>query len=281
VVMKLRLISMSGRAWRPSSPHKLRIRPDLHLEASGWGADSFSGFVHYYEDMVEPTPFPSQSSKNAFTPPTLASLDLREEDLLGAVQDGVNGAKNVTKFHPVTARGFVQWSETVASLRQALGQNGWDASDPKNSPRITSPDGLVSIMVIGGDEHTGVSLDVDPTTARRRGPATRDAVLRNAVGARLSPRVMKGQGALGIEVALGLGADSEEPQNWVLLYHWSTSEPLVRAELSLPVAIEDEKIKTWRHRILLPPQGLEEFELTARPAGSPDDDVDFMVSELS
>lgn len=231
--------------------------------------------------MVEPTPFPRQSSKSAYAPPTLASLDLREEDLLGAVQDGVNGAKNITKFHPITARGFVQWSETVASLRQALGQNGWDASDPKNSPRITSPDGLVSIMVIGGDEHTGVSPDVDPTTARRRGSATRDAVLSNAGGARPSRKPMRGQGALDIQVSLDLREGSDEPQNWVLLYHWSTTEPLVRAELSLPVEIEDEKIKTWRHRILLPPQGLEEFELTARPAGSPEDDVDFMVSELS
>jgi hypothetical protein len=238
--------------------------------------------VHYYEGMIEPTPFRSQSSQNALgaPKPTLASLELREEDLLSAVQDGVNSARNITEFHPVTTRGFVQWSETVASLRQALGQSEWKASDPQNSPRITSPNGLVSIMVIGGDENTGVSLDVDPSTARRRGAATTDAVLSNAARARRSSHVMKGQGSLDIGIVLDLKANPETPQNWVLLYHWSTSEPMVRAELSLPVSIEDDKIKTWQHRILLPPQGIEEFELTSRPTGSPEDDVDFMVSEL-
>jgi len=230
--------------------------------------------------MVEAALNRSQSSEGLLeaSTPSLESLEVQETALLDAVRMGVSSAKNITSFHPVTARGFIQWSETVASLRQALDGEGWRRSDPKNSPRITSPDGRTSIMVIGGNADTGVSLDVTPATARRRGPATEAAIQGNGQR-RGSRRGMPGQGVLDIDIVLDLKRESKQPQNWVLLYHWSSDEPVVRAELSLPISIEDGEIKNWEHRILLPAQGLDEFEISPRPAGGPQDDVDFMISE--
>ncbi len=147
-------------------------------------------------------------------------------------------------------------------------------------PRITSPDGRTSILVIGGNANTGVSLDVDPATARRRGPATEAAVQGNGNGKGRGQRGgIPGQGALDIDIVLDLKREPKQSQTWVLLYHWSTDEPVVRAELSLPISIEDGEIKTWEHRILLPAQGIEDFEISSRPAGSPEDDVDFTISE--
>lgn len=225
--------------------------------------------------MVEAAlnPHSSSTATEALTP-SLVSLELPEMALLAAVRMGVSSARNITAFHPVTARGFIQWSETVASLRQALDEDGWKRSDPKNSPRITSPDGRTSIMVIGGNADTGVSMDVAPATARRRGPATEAAVQGNG-----KRRGIPGQGVLDIDIVLDLKREPKESQTWVLLYHWSTDEPVVRAELSLPVSIEDGEIKTWEHRILLPAQGIEDFEISSRPAVSPEDDVDFTISE--
>lgn len=240
----------------------------------------FSGFVHYDEGMVEALRNPSYSYSTAseVLTPTLASLEVPEMALLTALRTGVSGARNVTSFHPVTARGFIQWAETVASLRQALDQNGWKSSDPKNSPRITSPDGRTSIMVIGGNTDTGISQDIMPATARRRGPATETAVRGN--GKRLAQRGgILGQRVLDIDIVLDLKRDPMQPQTWVLLYHWATDEPVVRAELSLPISIEDGEIKTWEHRILLPEQGIEDFEISSRPTGSPEDDVDFTILE--
>jgi len=230
--------------------------------------------------MVEAALNPSHSSSNAneALTPSLASLELPEIALLTAVRMGVSSARNITSFHPVTARGFIQWSETVASLRQALDEDGWKSSNPKNSPRITSPDGRTSILVIGGNANTGVSLDVDPATARRRGPATEAAVQGNGKG-RGQRGGIPGQGVLDIDIVLDLKREPKQSQTWVLLYHWSTDEPVVRAELSLPISIEDGEIKTWEHRILLPAQGIEDFEISSRPAGSPEDDVDFTISE--
>lgn len=203
--------------------------------------------------------------------PTLASLGLNEEVLTGAVRQGVQQATNITAFHPVTTRGFVQWAETVASLRQALADKDWEISDPQNSPRVSSPDGKTSILVIGGNADTGRSPKVMPRTARRRGPTTHAAVESNGPGLGLRGGV---QGVL-----IEMPRPAEESQTWVLLYYWSTDSAEVRAELSLPLSIEAGEITTWGPRILLPRQDLTEFEIPALPTG-PQHDVEFTIEEL-
>lgn len=202
-------------------------------------------------------------------PSVLALLGLDNGVLMDSVRTGVARAQDVTAFHPVTARGYTQWSETVAYLRQELVGRQWAQGDPQNSPRVFSPDGKTSIMVVGGNADTGVSVEKDPRTARRRGPATRAAVQCN------------GQQMLDVILELPATWDRQEPLTWVLLYHWSKDEPTVRAELSLPAAVTDDgDISRWSHRILLPPQDLTSFEVPQRPAG-PQDDIDFRIVELS
>lgn len=199
--------------------------------------------------------------------PALASLGLDAAVLVNSVRTGVESAQGITPFHPVTARGFTQWSETVAYLRHELVEQGWKRGDPQNSPRVLSPDGAMAIMVIGGNADTGISLTVNPRTARRRGPATRAAVQCND------------QQVLDINVPAAW--TRQQPLTWVLLYHWSKDEPVVRAELSLPVRVtDDDDIAQWSSRILLPPQDLTGLDLPQRPA-SPQDDVDFRIVELS
>lgn len=223
-----------------------------------------------------PSSFSFDPSKGSF--PTLDSLGIEQTVLMDAVRSGVVRASDITSFHPTTARGFVQWSETVASLRQDLDGRGWKMTNPKNSPRITSPDGQTTIMVIGGNDDTGVSQDVPPQVARRRGPSTHAAVEANDVkGGGLRGGI---QGAL--DIVLEMPRIQQCPQNWALLYHWSTKDLSIRAELSLPAAIEDGMITSWGPRILLPSQGMEGFDFDIMPQPvSPEDDVDFRIVELS
>ncbi|WOH18077.1 hypothetical protein IRJ34_17235 [Paenarthrobacter sp. GOM3] len=208
---------------------------------------------------------PSISSADA--PYTLELLGLDSDVLMNAVVRGVREAQNITNFHPVTARGFVQWSETVAALRAQLSEHNWRQADPQNSPRVVSPDGQTSIMVIGGNANTAVSEDVTPGTARRRGPSTAEAVQCN------------GQQMLDLIFELPALRQTRKPLIWVLLYHWSKDEPVVRAELSLPAEILDGNITQWTHRIFLPPADLSDLVISRRPAG-PQDDVDFRIEEL-
>lgn len=198
----------------------------------------------------------------------LEQLGLDSELLTRSVLHGVYRAQDITTFHPVTARGFTQWSETVASLREQLDEREWTRSKPQNSPRIISPDGKTSIIVVGGNAQTGRSHEVTPSTARCRGPATSSAVQCN------------GPGMLDISLEMPTGWNAGAELVWVLLYHWSTDEPLVRAELSLPTEIDDGIIKSWNHRILLPPQDLTTFVASQRPNESMDE-VDFRIVEHS
>lgn len=209
---------------------------------------------------------PFVSSDHA--PSALELLGLDSDTLTIAVLRGVRQAQNITNFHPVTARGFVQWSETVAALREQLNERDWRQADPQNSPRVLSPDGLTSIMVIGGNANTAVSEDLTPGTARRRGPATGAAVQCN------------GQQMLDLIFELPSIRQTQLPLTWVLLYHWSKDEPVVRAELSLPAQIVDGNITQWTSRIFLPPTDVSDLEISHRPAG-PQDDVDFRIVELS
>lgn len=202
-------------------------------------------------------------------PRVLDSMNLDTAVLMDSVRVGVRQAQNINTFHPVTARGFTQWSDTVAYLRQALDRRGWTSEDPQNSPRVVGPEKTMSIMVVGGNSDTGVSLDLDPGTARRRGPTTKAAVQSN------------GQLTLELGLELPLAQDGNQPLTWILLYHWSRTQPEVRAELSLPVRITDEyEISRWSHRILLPPANLSDFDIPLRPAG-PQDDVDFRITARS
>lgn len=224
-----------------------------------------------------PSSFSFDPSEGSF--PTLDSLGIEQTVLMDAVRLGVVRASDITSFHPTTARGFVQWSETVASLRQDLDGRGWKISNPKNSPRVTSPDGQTSIMVIGGNENTGVSLDLTPQVARRRGPSTQSAVESNDP---INDRGLRGgiQGVL--DIVLEMPRTWQQPQNWVLLYHWSSKDPVIRAELSLPTAIDEGMITSWGPRILLPTQGMEDFDFDIVPQPvSPQDDVDFRIVELA
>lgn len=197
----------------------------------------------------------------------LGRLELDAPVLTTALLRGVAQARNITSFHPTTARGFTQWSETVASLREQLDHRLWTRHDPQNSPRITSPTRKTTLLVAGGDPNTGVSQQLMPRTARRRGPATQRAVQ------------CSGQQMLDIPLNISSGWDLEADLSWILLYHWSTSEPVIRGELSLPSRIEKGVVTGWAHRIILPEQDLTPSGISQRTDG-PEDEVDFRIIEL-
>ncbi|WP_029088121.1 hypothetical protein [Brevibacterium album] len=206
----------------------------------------------------------------------LAEMGLRADDLTSAVAAGVRAAGRITADHPVTAPGFTLWSETVAHLRHTLGERGWKRVNPGNSPRIVSPDGRITLMPVRGNHATGVSPDVEPSTFSHRGPATVDAVRRNA------------QTGLALLSPEAEPADLTADHIWFLLYHWFEDSPEFRAELSLPLLSgsgDDEPdavvFSRWRRRILLPPVDTSGFEVPMRPHHHTDDEVPFDIDEIA
>ena len=190
----------------------------------------------------------------------LTALGLTRAPLQEAVVAGLLARDACTPNDPPFLPGIYQWGRTVRVLREVLAPLGWSRSDEGNFCTVVEPGGLFAVAVASGCEHTGRVGRETPTTKRRKGPSTADAVHANA------------QLYLFEEFAPKLPA-APERATWVLLFHSDGKE--IRAELSLPDSIsEDGHINGWRERIILGAQPLDGEIAPAAPDFGPDPTID-------
>lgn len=190
----------------------------------------------------------------------LGGLGLTREPLLEAVIAGLLARDACTSNDPPFLPGIYQWGRTVRALREGLAPLGWSRSDEGNFCTAVEPDGRFAIAVASGCGYTGQAGPEMPTTKRRKGPSTADAVHANA------------QLYLFEEFA---PAATRKPDRvtWVLSFHSDGEE--IRAELSLPDSIGDDgHIDGWRERIILGSQPLDDDTATAAPDFGPDPTID-------
>jgi hypothetical protein len=190
----------------------------------------------------------------------LAKLGLTRAPLLEAVVAGLLARDACTLNDPPFLPGIYQWGRTVRVLREVLAPLGWSRSDEGNFCTVVEPGGTFAIAVASGSEHTGRADRETPTTKRRKGPTTADAVHANA------------QLYLFEEFAPAVAAEPDRA-TWVLLFHSDTKE--IRAELSLPDSIGDDgHINGWRERIILGAQPFDDEIAPAAPDFGPDPTID-------
>jgi hypothetical protein len=190
----------------------------------------------------------------------LAKLGLTRAPLLEAVVAGLLARHACTPNDPPFLPGIYQWGRTVRALREALAPLGWSRSDEGNFCTVVEPGGSFAIAVASGSEDTGRVGRVSPTTKRRKGPTTAEAVHTNA------------QLYLFAEFAPAVPAEPDRA-TWVLLFHSDGKE--LRAELSLPDSIGDDgHIDGWRERIILGAQPLDDEIAPAAPDFGPDPTID-------
>lgn len=194
--------------------------------------------------------------------PALARLGLTAEALLTAVKRGYLARTNCTPNHPPLYAPIVAWGETVRVLREQLAPLGWQRQDDRNYARTLHPSGRTAIAVATGNEATGLANEV-PMTKSAKGPITQEAVEINRVQAWLP----------GMEPTVAVAEqDVVAPTTWFLLIHHADDE--LRAELSLPCAIgADNRVNSWRERILLPAVPLDLETVTISPPFLPDVEV--------
>ena len=190
----------------------------------------------------------------------LARLGLTREPLREAVLAGLLARDACTANDPPFLPGIYQWGRTVRVLREGLAPSGWSRSDEGNFCTVVEPGGAFAIAVASGSEHTGlVGLEM-PTTKRRKGPSTAEAVHTNA------------QLYLFPEFAPAVTAEPDRA-TWVLLFYSDGKE--IRTELSLPDSIGDDgHINGWRERIILGAQPLDGELAPITPDFGPDPTID-------
>jgi len=169
----------------------------------------------------------------------LDRLALRKENIDIAVRLGLLARRECTENHPVTAKGFDQWSETVRALRDQTGSSGWVPDNEANQGLIANPDLGACIAVVPGDRNTG-RKDAIPSTRSPRGVKTSDAVRGNNYF--LFPEMEDEQIAALSDIHRDF---------WLLMVYVNELAERIQYELSRPVKMSERKRPVkWSERIL-------------------------------
>ncbi|BDV36692.1 hypothetical protein [Methylocystis iwaonis] len=191
----------------------------------------------------------------------LAALGLTSDPIWNAIKGGLLARDSCTENDPPFFPGIFQWGRTVRILREETAPLGWSRSDEGNFCTAVEPEGKFAIAVASGCENTGCKPPASPTTRRRKGPSTADAVNTNA------------QLSLFPEPAPAISASKSDRATWILLFYRDREE--VRAELSLPDSIGDDgHIDGWRERIILGALPLDGNIIPVAPDFGPDPIID-------
>jgi hypothetical protein len=189
----------------------------------------------------------------------LAELGLTVDLIERAIMRAAAEAATCTAFDPPIMAGFMRYGRTVRFLREELVPQGWDYDSPRNFCRTISPNREFAIVSTSGDEATGYP-EQTPTNKYPKGYATAQAVDTN--------------GQLGFDFD---GLSVEEPPlgddqlaTWFLLYQ--IDGDVIRAELSLPSAMDEGSISDWEERIILPAFSPNAEPDAERPRDDNDDD---------
>lgn len=220
--------------------------------------------------MSQPNPI----NKPIIIPPEdaatyLASMGIGIPLIDQALSAGETTAGNINTHHPVNGAGLTRWIHVVGELREGLADTGqWIGDDPRNRPTSKRIDSVYTLSTVGGNEATGIiDHPRGPMAARRRGPATAEAV--NGTLPMITVETLRG-------VANAVEGDAPPSGNWWLVYHRSEGE--IRREVSLPLGFEAGNFTGWKVRVIIEPWKPE--GTTIRPLDIGGQDVDFRVTEV-
>lgn len=169
--------------------------------------------------------------------PRLSQLGLRRDRLLEVVRAAVGGRRNATGFHPLSAGGLLSWIEGTGQLRRVFLPHGWQACRRDNIESIFNPELGIKVVYQNAD---------------RAGDPLHEPVATSKKGAGSARAIELGQYELWPDVRAKEVAEVTAT-TWVLFVYADGDD--VRAELSCPMAINEEQFDGFHERILLVGKG--------------------------
>lgn len=169
--------------------------------------------------------------------PRLEQLGLSKAILLEVIRAAVGARRNATPFHPITTAGFNAWSEGTAHLRRILVSQGWRMGDKDNIASVYNAETDTKIIF---------------QNAERAGDLLNDPIANSRKGAGAARAVERAQYDLFPETQI---KEIEEARTklWCLFVMAEGDD--VRAELSRPIAINEEQYDEFHERIVLVQHG--------------------------
>jgi hypothetical protein len=205
-------------------------------------------------------------------PERLRQIGLPEEDLLRAsVEAGLTAFLNCPRLAPITGPGQLMHIEIVGALRARLEMLHWNAECQHNQEPTISPDSRIRLIVMSGDEATGLEGET-PLSRHPRGRLSASNVVRNQLVFDLYP---------GTQVLPGDLPDQQ--LTWALVHYVDLGAREVRLEVSAPKELgDDRRVGGWIERIIIGPvsfDGPDPVRLPIDPA--PAQPVDVPIRRLS
>lgn len=171
----------------------------------------------------------------------LEELGIGLEPIQRSVAAGHAARITCTPNDPPFIPGTEGWRLTVRTLREELCPIGWRKADPNNFSLVINDARQINIVVASGDGLTR-RRHASPRTKSLKGLYTEAATIRNTIEGDMFPETLS-------EDLRRVAAILEYP-TWILLVHITDEQ--YRAELSLPVEMEDDQIVDWKERIFIP-----------------------------
>lgn len=168
------------------------------------------------------------------------NFGVSKKALMGVVQQAAFAYGSSTKYHPVIHSGSSAWFEIVRSLRELLVPKGWQCLYEAGLDKTISKDFGVSIVCTGGNSAVGKINAQSLLSKNDKGSAFDRLLEQNRRQLEL------------FDSNEFLSSPVDDNTTWVLIYHVDKSAKEIRAELSLPVFLnEKSKIQGWKTRIFL------------------------------
>jgi hypothetical protein len=169
--------------------------------------------------------------------PRLEQLGTTKSDLIQVIRAAVGARRNATPFHPLSAGGQLAYLAGTEHLRRVFLPQGWQLCRRDNIESIFHPE--IGIKIVYQNADRAGDPIFDPLAVSRKGAGAARAVELGQYDLFPESRVQ--------EVAELTAA------TWYLFVF--ADGPDVRAELSCPVAINDEQFDQFHERILLVQKG--------------------------
>jgi hypothetical protein len=195
--------------------------------------------------------------------PRLAQLGLRRDLLLEVVRAAVGARRSATSFHPLSAAGLLSWIEGTGHLRRIFLPNGWDICRRDNIESIFNPE---------------IGIKVVFQNAERAGDPLRDPIACSKKGAGSARAVELGQYDFWPEDKASEVAEMNATP-WVLFVYAVGDD--VRAELSCPIAINEEQFDGFHERIILVANGGWDASELLPDSGEPPAEYEIHISRKS
>jgi len=180
-------------------------------------------------------------------------------------------------LYPTAGPGLVRWLHLVRNLSLLMLPLGWERCDIDNVPRLIHRERHVALVVVRGDDATGLPFSEVgrfPRSKYPRGSATIRAVHRND-----APFFPMFADLLDDDFV-----NLDDYKTWFLMVHVDPEQ--VRAEISLPMPSDSVYLERWHERLLLPAlpnDGGSDVDIDIDGGVDPDagyDEIDIAVEPL-